>query len=60
MSCSICGGEIKGKNKIRLFNTDICGLCIYSIGQIHVNHIFFDYYKDRIKELQRKIIIDVL
>jgi hypothetical protein len=60
MKCSICQGEIKSKSITRLFNKDICGLCIYSIGQIHVNHILFDYYKDRIKDLQRKAIIDVL
>lgn len=60
MKCAICQGEISDKSSIRLFSSDICSLCIYSIGQIHVNHIFFDYYKDKLREIQRKMIQETL
>jgi hypothetical protein len=60
MVCSICQGEIKKTKSIKLFNHHVCSLCIYSIGRIHVDNIFFDYYKDRIKELQRQKLKEIL
>jgi hypothetical protein len=50
MKCSICYGSIKN-NRINLFGKDICTLCIKCIGELGVDDIFYDFYKDRIKKL---------
>lgn len=50
MKCSVCYGKA-GSNKINLFGNDICSLCIKSIGDIDVDNIFYDFYKDRIKNI---------
>jgi hypothetical protein len=50
MKCSICYGTIQN-NKISLLGKDICGLCLKSIGELDVDDIFYDFYKDRIKSI---------
>lgn len=56
MRCSICFGEIKDKSAVKILHRDICMLCITSIIKISVNNIFYDYYRDRIKDIERAII----
>lgn len=60
MKCFICGQEIENDRAIRLFDKEVCSLCLYSIGEIAINHVLYDFYKDRIKELQRIKIQEVL
>jgi hypothetical protein len=60
MVCEICGEKISDLKSIRLFDKDICSLCIYSIAEIPVNHILYDFYKDRVKNLQMKKIKEIL
>lgn len=50
MKCSICYGTIK-YSRINLLGKDICSLCIKSIGDIDVDNIFYDFYKDRIRNI---------
>lgn len=50
MKCAICYGDIK-LHRTCLLGKDICSLCMKSIGDIDVNNIFYDYYKDKIKNI---------
>lgn len=60
MKCAICGQEIKDGRAIKLFEKDVCNLCIYSISEIAVSHVLYDFYKDRIKEIQRNKLMEIL
>lgn len=52
MKCSICRIETGDRGCIILFGKEICKLCMKSIGSISVDNIFYDYYMDRIKDIE--------
>ncbi|WP_133629114.1 sigma factor G inhibitor Gin [Fonticella tunisiensis] len=58
MICSVCGEETS--KSIKLFDKDICSLCMISIKEVPVNHILYDFYKDRIKKIQMQKIKELL
>ncbi|EYE89848.1 hypothetical protein Q428_00025 [Fervidicella metallireducens AeB] len=53
MRCFICENEIKDGNGINLLNEKICSLCVASIGEIKINHVLYNYYKDKIRDIYR-------
>lgn len=53
MRCFICENEIKDRNNISLLDEKICSLCVASIGEIKINHILYNFYKDKIREIYR-------
>lgn len=59
MKCSVCYGRIKNK-RVNLLGENICGLCIKCMGEIDVDNIFYDYYKDRIKHILKVKLITPL
>lgn len=50
MKCSVCYETIEN-SKVSILGRDICVLCIKSIGESEADNIFYDFYKDRIKNI---------
>jgi hypothetical protein len=60
MKCPICYENMDNDKNIRIFDSEICSMCLSSIGKIDVENIFYDYYKDRIKHIQSSIMKDLI
>lgn len=60
MKCEICSEEIYDLKSIKLFEGDICRLCMCSMAEIPVNHILYDFYKDKIRSVLMKKLHEVL
>lgn len=54
MRCFICSEKIENEIPLKLFEKNICRLCMYSIAEVSVDNIFYDFYKERIKMIQQQ------
>lgn len=59
MKCSICYGKT-GPNTINLLGNYICPLCIKCIAEIDADNIFYDFYKERIKDIIKSKLLSPL
>jgi hypothetical protein len=60
MKCPVCYETIDNDKHIRIFGSEICSMCLSSIGEIDADNIFYDYYKDKIKYIQSSVVKDLI
>ncbi len=56
MRCFICSEEIKNEKPLEIFKANICEACVQSINEIHAEDIFYDFYRDRIKNIEKPVL----